>query len=572
VQQRARRLIRRARAVARDLSHPRAVVDARREARALRREHPGLTGRVALAGRPRRRVLIVSLTDDDAQLRLEGILAKALEAHGGEVAVLTSRGNRNGIRTWRAFGVRRLVFYEDHAPEPARWRAAAREAAARCSTLADYKRLEYRGARVGRQALSTVVRSRHDPLVELADPGVRADLEQKIGFGMESAHAGEQILDAAAPDVLVTIERGYVGYGSVSDVALERGIPVIQFQASHRDDAFILKRYDAASRELQARSIDERTWERLLAGGWTEARERRLREELEAREQGKWFLARRVRHGERASSPDDVRRRLGLDPGRKVAVLFSHVLWDASMFYGRDLFEDQGKWFIETVRLAAEDDRVQWVVKLHPALLWKLHADGVRSEPAELTMIRDEVGELPAHVRLVLPHEEISNAELFRIIDAGITIRGTVGIELPPLGVPVITAGTSDYSGRGFTIDADTIEQYERNVRAIPELEPLSEEQVALAKLYAYGIFCVRPWRFHSFSLDYLPLDEAGDSLEHRVRFRVRSREELERAEDLGAFARWVLESDEADFVGDEELLGDGQATVVPGGRNSALK
>ena len=224
------------------------------------------------------------------------------------------------------------------------------------------------------------------------------------------------------------------------------------------------------------------------------------------------------------------------------------------MFYGSDVYPDQGRWFAETVRLAAEDDRVQWLVKLHPALYWKIRFDGVREEPAELAIIRDVVGELPPHVQLLRPDDDVSNVDLFRIIDAGLTIRGTVGIELPPLGVPVLTAGTSDYSGKGFTIDAETVEQYEANVRSIADLERLSPEQVRLARLYAYGIFCARPWRFDSFALDFHALDAAGDTLEHRLRYNLRTREDLERADDLRTFTDWVLRSDEPDFV-DERAL-----------------
>ena len=34
---------------------------------------------------------------------------------------------------------------------------------------------------------------------------------------------------------------------------------------------------------------------------------------------------------------------------------------------------------------------------------------------------------------------------LFKVIDYGITVRGTIGIELPCFGIPVITAGTGRY-------------------------------------------------------------------------------------------------------------------------------
>ena len=51
------------------------------------------------------------------------------------------------------------------------------------------------------------------------------------------------------------------------------------------------------------------------------------------------------------------------------------------------------------------------------------------------------------------PYSEISTRSIFGVTDYGITIRGSVGFELPCFGVPVLTAGTGFYSGRGFTID-----------------------------------------------------------------------------------------------------------------------
>jgi len=560
---RLRRLVRRARAHASDLRDPRALLDARREAEALRHEYPGLA--TDLSGRSRpggRRYLIVSLNDRPRQVRLEALLAKSLQLRGAHVDVLAFRSMRGAVRAWRALGFRRLVFYEDFVGRADSAPEEVAAAVARCRTVQDFKAYEYRGARVGRQALATVVRTRYEPRVDLDDAEVRGDLARTLTYGVEGVHTGERILEALRPDALLMIERGYAGLGSFFDVALERGIEVIQFGSAHRDDAFLMKRYDLETRDLHPRSLDERTWARLLEGGWTEERARALEAELAGREEGKWFMARHARHSARRRGPEQLRADLGLDPGRKVAVLFSHVLWDAAMFYGRDVFSDQGRWFEETLRLAAGDDRVQWLVKLHPALFWKLEQEGVRAEPAEFAMIREAVGELPPHVRLIRPDDDVDNVDLFQIVDAGVTIRGTVGLELPRLGVPVLTAGTSDYAGRGFTVDAADASEYERNVRGIAELDRLDDAQVRLANLYAYGVFCVRPWRFSSFTLDYLPPEEAGESLDHQLRFHVRTVEDLERADDLRVFAEWVDGSSERDFV-DERAFAAPRAAAL---------
>lgn len=551
------KLLRHARTSARRLSNPRQWLEIRRELASLRRDYPSLVEDLgARAGADARHVLLISLSDDQQGIRLEAILGKALQAHGGRVTVLTYR-NANWARLFHTLGLNDVLYYEDLAPTSSELDAATRARLETCRSVADYKAFEVDGARVGRQALSSVVRMSREPRVDLDDPAVREAIRATIEYAVESICVGDRALDVAGPDCLLMVERGYAGLGSIFDRALVRNVPVIQFQSAHRDDAFFLKRYTLEEREFHARSLDDATWRRLREQGLSEARELTLERELASQEDGRWFLSRRFRHSKETRSAEELRSHLGLDNERKVAVLFSHILWDASMFYGRDLYSDQGRWFAETIRVAAENDRVQWIVKLHPALYWKLRGDGTDEEPAELAMIREVVGELPAHMRLLRPDDDVANPDLFSITDVGVTIRGTVGIELPPLGVPVIVAGTSDYSGKGFTIDASTIDEYEANLRSIPELGRLTDEQVQLAKLYAYGIFCVRPWRFESFALDFLPLDEAAETLEHRMRFNVRTIEELERAPDLTQFAQWVLESNEPDFV-DERALAAG--------------
>jgi hypothetical protein len=555
-----RRLIRIARATARDARAFRLRRAEARERRDLVEGHPFL--RALLPESDGRHVLIMSMSGDLQQVRLEALLGKALQVHGARVTVLTFRSHRAAVHEFHGLGIRRLVYYEDYAAQRQAIEVEAKALAARCRTLADWKDLQYQGARVGRHALSTVVRARYQPRIDLDAEGVRAELTRYVALGIESYRGASALLKKLRPDCLLTIERGYVSVGAIFDVALERAIPVVQLQASHRDDAFMLKRYNLRNRDVQPRSLSSETWNRLIVDGLTGEREARLFAELEERETSKWFLAKRIKHSDRRRSAHRLRADLRLDSERKVAVLFSHVLWDASMFYYRDLFEDQGEWFAETVRLAAADDSVQWIVKLHPALLWKLRSEGADTEPAELGLIRAAVGELPPHMRLVMPDDDVATADLFEIADAGVTIRGTVGIEAPCLGIPVLTAGTSDYAGRGFTVDAESRQEYMANVRRIKDLERLDEKQVRLARLYAYGIFCERPWRLSSLALDYLPVGRAGDTLEHKFRLNVCTLDELRRAADLGAFARWLLDSDDEDFA-EEQPVAAGPAYGV---------
>jgi hypothetical protein len=552
----ARARARRARNVVRALPAEWAAAFASRaEIAALRREHPGVAADATGLERPdTQRIMIVFLSDNAEEARLQGLLAKVLQRRGAQIQILATRAGARAGAIFRALRLRNIVYaedfvlgrFEEHLEEADRILAAT-------GTTRSLVAYEHDGVRIGRHAISTAVRQRLDPSIDFANTDVREAVRRNLAIAIEGIERARRILDATTPDQLLLIERGYVSFAPIFDVALQRGISVVQLQAAHRDDALQLKRYRLDLRELHPRSLDEATWRALQEAGWTETRAAVLEAELAAREEGKWFMARRLRHSSGARGADDLRRRLGLDRERKVAVLFSHLLWDASMFYWDDLYPDQGAWFAETVRLAAERDDVQWLVKLHPALYWKLRANG-GEEPAELRLIREAVGTLPPHMRLVQPTDDVDNRDLFQVVDAGVTIRGTVGLELPRLGIPVLTAGTSDYAGRGFTVDSSTIAEYEANVRSISGLLRLSAEQIATANLYAYGIFCVRPWPIASFVQEFLPAETEGDTLAPRIGYRVHDDADLDSAGDLRTFADWVLDSADPDFVNVELL------------------
>jgi len=260
-----------------------------------------------------------------------------------------------------------------------------------------------------------------------------------------------------------------------------------------------------------------------------------------------------------------VRYRLGLDPAKRTAVVFAHVLWDANMFFGEDLFDDQEQWFVETVRAACANDRVNWVVKLHPANVWKRRRDGVERELGDLRAIREAVGELPPHVHLMRHDSPIATRSLFEVTDVGVTIRGSVGWELPCFGVPALTAGTGFYSGRGFTIDSATREEYLGRLARIEETPPLTAHEVELARRHAYALARLRPVRFTSFRTTVRPLEGLGHPLDHNLDLLVHSRDELAGADDLRALGDWAVRTHELDYLAPLAVELPVQAPAVTG-------
>jgi hypothetical protein len=497
-------------------------------------------------------VLLASLSYATYQLKLEGMFTKAFQQAGLEPIALVPADSELPRRYFELFGVERFVTLEDYlGPEREdEARRAADELLARVRTPSDLKTLTFRGADVGREALSTVSRYLHDGGVDLDDPRARQLLARLLPAAVRTALAAEALLDELQPDLVLFNERNYADQGPLCDIALLRGLNVVQFVSGFEDDTMVFKRYTAETKAIHPRSLADASWERVKRLDWTPERDAELDREFAQRyDKDATFLARWNQGWTRRVPREQIEAKLALDPARKTAVIFSHVLWDANMFFGRDLFADQEEWFVETVRAAGANDRVNWIVKLHPANVWKRRRDGVTGELDEHVAIREQVGPLPDHVKLLEPDTEISTWSLFDVTDYGITIRGSVGFELPCFGRPALTAGTGFYSGRGFTVDSETRDEYLARLAHIEEIARPTTEQVELARRHAYALFKLRQTRFTSFRSLFKPLDEIDDPSEATIEVTARSAGELARAEDLGLLGDWAVDSRELDYL-----------------------
>jgi hypothetical protein len=500
----------------------------------------------------RGQALIASLSYATYQLKLEGMFGKAFQLQGLEPVVLVPRDSQLPRRYFQLFGIERFVTLEDYlGPErEAEARREAEQLLGLVRTPADLKTLTFRGADVGREALSTVSRYLHEGGVDLEDPRAKELLRELLPAAVRTAVAAEALLDDLQPDLVLFNERNYADQGPICDIALLRGLNVIQFVSGFEDDTMVFKRYTAETKAIHPRSLADASWERVKQIEWTDERDRELEQEFVRRyDKDATFLARWNQGWTRRQSRGEIAAKLGLDPHRKTAVIFSHVLWDANMFFGRDLFADQEEWFVETVRAACRNDRVNWVVKLHPANVWKRKRDSVSGELDELVAIREKVGKLPSHVKLLEPDTDISTWSLFDVTDYGITIRGSIGFELPCFGKPALTAGTGFYSGRGFTVDSDSAEEYLRRLASIETIEAPRAEQVGLAKKHAYALFKLRQTHFTSFRSIFKPVEQIDDPYEATVEVTARSAEELARAEDLRRLGDWAVDSRELDYL-----------------------
>lgn len=535
-----------------EIRHWRSYIRTRRSVEFLRKVHlPTVKATTAW---------IPLFSDWPYEIKQHLMLATALRLQGWAVqVVLGSRHLHKTVRFARAFGIKEFVPFDEFAlgeHDIAYCRAHARELMRGRLRLPDIKEWMFHDVWIGPQVLSLVSRQSFGP-PDPADEKIRRALASAVPRCLAEVMMGKRLISLMnAGDLLIVNEANYPPFGALVDLAIKAGVGVIQFTQPWRDDALLCRRLTKGNRRSHPGSVSLATL-RLLEDNWNEAKEDELWRVMRKRYSGQWHLQRRntgLARGERAS--DDVISRLALDPRKKTIVVFSHVLWDANLFYGEDLFDDYSEWFVETVRAACLNVSANWLIKLHPANSWKRAMAGVTEPLTEETLLHQSIGPLPGHVHLVGPNSDVEAWDLFMQCDVGVTVRGTAGLEMPCFGKPVLTAGTGRYSNLGFTIDSASRVEYLDRLAEAHEYAPLDHRQTTLARIHAYAALIARHWKMRSFRCTFASTvaerKNAATSpnpiIDYDIDVVARSLSDLENLSDLKLWAGWASSTAE-DFV-----------------------
>ncbi|WP_170294743.1 hypothetical protein [Roseospira navarrensis] len=488
--------------------HERVDPDRRRLARRnddlLAREHARLSPiaeAIAAAGGSASGVGLIVSYDQAPYVLMQLPVLTGMAAAGIEpVAMLPSQGSRVARRLYEACGVRRFAAWDDRADTTGK-RDMLRQLAD-CRTQDDVLALTWRGIRVGKYAVSTLMRRRRQGHIDPRDPGAQADLAVLLDQTLDHTAAAIAMVERWKPEVVALVDRGYTPEGPLFDVCVAHGIQPITFNAAHRDNTLMLKRYGPTNRDVHPASLSDETWARQTARPWGPEDWERVKAELEfCYRSGQWYGEVGTQFRARLAAGEALRADLGLDPTRRTVLLFPHIFWDATFFWGEDLYADYEAWFRAAAAAALENDSVNWVIKLHPANLVKNHRDGIESF-SESDVLR-EFGAVPNHVKILPADTDVSTLSLFAVGDICLTVRGTVGVEAAALGLRVITAGTGRYDGLGFTLDPRSVPEYEATLARLDSLPMPTEHEIELARRYADGMLLQRPLHLSSIRFGY---------------------------------------------------------------------
>ncbi|HTX89779.1 MAG TPA: hypothetical protein VMC09_01065 [Anaerolineales bacterium] len=292
------------------------------------------------------------------------------------------------------------------------------------------------------------------------------------------------------PDVVLVPNGMIQEYGAIYETARFLGIPAVTFEFSElerhiwvdQNRLVMLHLTDELWAGVQDRILDEeqKAWlESFLAG----------RQGVKKSAQFAHLYQKAVRTG-----GEKIRAQLGLDE-RPVVLLPTNVLGDSATL-GRTLFSrSMADWIECVVRYFAGRPEIQLVIRIHPAETWTVG-------PSVAEIIHAALPELPAHFHLIGPKENVNTYDLMEIADLALVYTTTAGLEMATRGIPVLVSGLAQYRKKGFTLDADTWDEYfdvlDRAIKALPDGR-LTPEQVERAWNYAYFYFkeYPRPFPWH---------------------------------------------------------------------------
>jgi hypothetical protein len=496
-----------------------------------------LAGLPEAARRTDRRVLVSGWSSMTAAAQQIPIIAAFVRAGFAPVVALESRTTVSR-KLYEAAGARDLAFWNELQP--------ARTTASQLAPLEsedDLKDLHHDGLRMGRYALSTMMRSTRCGRFDFSDAGTKATALEWLQKTLDGAAFADQLIARWKPDALLVTDQGYTPLGPLFERCVNAGTPAFSWNAAHRDNLIVMKRYRRDNIDSHPMSLSAESWDTVRRRPSTEADWDALSAELaHSYRSGQWYGEVGTQFHKVFPSRDELVRRLALDPGLPTVLVFPHIFWDGTFFWGHDLFPNYEAFFAETLKIAYATPQANWIVKIHPANLVKNRRDGFAGRSNEMQVI-EAMGSLPPHVKVLDATTDISTLSLYEIGDVCVTVRGTVGMEAACFGLTTLTAGTGRYDRLGFTTDPDTPEQFRDLLRHVESLKKPTTDAVELARRYTRAVLLERPVTYRTIEFGYA--HDAVASLTVSVREGAGA---LIDSPDVEAIAAFIWSGDE-DFL-----------------------
>ena len=307
----------------------------------------------------------------------------------------------------------------------------------------------------------------------------------------------ERILTKIKPTHLLISNIAYLP-GVFVEYFNKKGVKCIACDFGISNGTLNLNHLDQERKTLY--HISSETWRKCRAQMLSDVQKKKFEKLLYSRAKGSEMF---VDYGKFApiKSKEEIAKLLNIDINKNIGILFTNLLWDASLARADIVFKDQFEWIYETVRWFSHHNEKLLIIKIHPA------EEIIGTHQSVLSYIKTKFPELPENIIILPPKSEIGTYCLFDVVDYGILYTSTAGLEMAIHGIPTIVTAETHYRGKGFTFDAADKEEYFSLLENAEKLE-MTPRMKDFANIYGYLHFCDRqiPFKFIEFGGEYFSL------------------------------------------------------------------
>lgn len=418
-------------------------------------------------------ILISNLASSTATTKFEALISNYFLKNNYNVYVLIDKKNKTIEKLFSSIGKINFIYMDDYINKIDPSLIIANVDDIIKNNLLNFIDYEKYNVRIGKNVLSKVVRYFRVGQIDIKN-SMHINYTKEVLFNsLITIEKFNLILNEYRFNKALFNERGYTPSGEIFDLCINNNIDVIQWIGSPTPNCFSFKRYNKFNRDQHPLSLSFEGWKNLITNSNIINESRSINayyKELYTTD-GTYNYQELNKGKKIIIEKNEFLKSFDINNNNKIVVIFCHILYDATFFYGTSLFNNYQDWLIETVAIAIKNKNINWIIKVHPVNVWRSKMDGKTMEQLEKIILEKHFGKLPSHIKFMPADTRINTYSLFNYIDFGITVRGTVGMELPCFNVPVITAGTGRYNNHGFTIDPKSkMEYYEllKNLHTIP--------------------------------------------------------------------------------------------------------
>lgn len=344
-------------------------------------------------------------------------------------------------------------------------------------TFQNYKEMTLENMNLGNHLESAMMRHTRGGTYE----GYEEILREYAFAVLVIAYTSEAAIKKYKPTRIYMSHGIYADWGPALSMAVKYKIPSTSYVCCYLTAHFYFGTVDSFKETFL--NISEKTWAEISNLEFTEIKKKRLDNFIKRRYLNNITADMKGILKDYKGDREFFMKKYRLDPEKPVWGIMTHINWDAVSDYFPMIYKNFDEWLYETVKEIIEIKDVQWLIKIHPSELNDNPLTGCQ------IFIEKKFPVLPDHIKVIKMDDDISPHDFYSLLDGGVTVYGTGGLELSIQGKPVILAGKAHYSGKGFTFDAESDEDYKKLLRKTPEIKLINDDMHSLALKYGYVYF-----------------------------------------------------------------------------------